>query len=593
MTEKAERYQQHLAVVERYRRQFPRFAEEQLKVRPKEGGAAVPMKLNTVQRLLEDTAQAQLRDTGLVRIVTLKGRQQGGTTWTAARGFQRAVLNANSHYCMVAHDKKTVEEAMFPMTRLFYDSMSRDIRPMVNYQSKKLWTFENPDAKTRPDRPGLQSQITVDTARNIHSGTGKTIHFLHLSESSKYGNPEFCSQLASALFQSVPSAPGTAIVIESTAFVTGDWFKGMTDRAARGNDLYKFVFLPWVLQEEYRLPLQPEEKIVNLSSDEKYLVKKFKLEPEQLKWRRMKIEELVSESIGRDIAEQLFQMEYPHDPESAWISLDLSAFDQAKLIEMKRMLRAPMRVADVFPGPRVLDNPRGALSIWEEPVRGELYDLGVDVATGTEGGDWSVGEVIHRKTKAQVAEFRTHLGPLDLAEAMYWLGLYYNTAQVGVEVDGIGFATNDAMNKMNYPNLYIWRTRGEVVPRLTKHSGWQTSNTSKKLMVSTARHRIGRGEAPIRSVVLHNELQRFAVIPLPSGGETYAASTGNDDACLAWMISLMISEDEEFGHMAEGPAPSPKSARPDPATYAGDPLGEDEANESRLEMLAREMASRD
>ncbi len=97
--------------------------------------------------------------------------------------------------------------------------------------------------------------------------------------------------------------PDTFVIFESTAYVYGDHFREMCDRARDGKSEYIFCFVPWWLDRKNMIPLLKGEKL-HLDSDEKFLVKlagkgqkkdeipPHDMLPEQLKWRRVQLVEL-------------------------------------------------------------------------------------------------------------------------------------------------------------------------------------------------------------------------------------------------------------------------------------------------------------
>lgn len=525
-----------------YRKDFSRFAREQLRVKPKEPGTPVlPFRLNLAQQVLEAASQTQLAERGWIRMVIHKYRQPGGSTWATSKGFHKAALCPNVTAWTIAQDDETSEH-IFSINKLFYDSMDPAIKPMHRYLNKEQIVFENPDPRTRTRWPGLRSKITFATAKNLQAGTGHTIHALHLSEASKFQNAK---ELWTSLLPAIPPMPGTSVIIESTAyFGTGSlWFREFCDRARRPGDEYAFVFLPWSLSKEYASPVDPGE-LDDLEDEERYLVERHGLTQENLKWRRGRIRALGDDALARE----LFKQEFPLDPEEAWINLETSVFDARQLYELGKRVTAPVRRGDCPDGPRVYEDPHGPLSIWEEPQVGERYDIGVDVARGLETGDWSVACVLKRRTREQVAEWRGHIEPIDFARPLYWLGRYYQDAQIAVEMDALGVATNDELYTMGYPTLYIWRKHGKGVPQLTKFLGWMTSYESKKKLVTRARHVIAHGDCVVRSAILHTELRQFS-IRATEHREFYEGGGAHDDCVMAWMIALTVGLDETFGDL--------------------------------------------
>jgi len=515
----------------------------------------IPLLMNPAQQVLERIAQEQLRTHGWIRMVVLKHRQPGGSTWAAGRGYHITSLHPNISSVMIAHDDETAAH-IFGINKLFYDSMTPDIRPLARYHSKEELVFENPDPRTRTRWPGLRSRIGFMTAKNAMAGTGHTMQIAHLSEGAKYG-PK-AKELWTSLKPSIPDMPGTILIVEGTAHFSGQWFREFCERAQSGKDEYEFVFLPWSLTPEYTAHVEGGE-MDDLNDEEAYLQKAHGLLLGQLKWRRSRIRELGND----DVARKLFQQEYPLTAEEAWIDMNMGVFDARALYELGERVCAPVRTCTVLAGPSIYDAPDGNLSVWEEPQPGELYDIGVDVAGGTETGDWSVAEVVKRRNREQVGEWRGKIGTLDFAQPLYWLGRWYNTAQIAVEMDGLGLGTNDRMNELGYPNLYIWRKHGTVFPKLTSFSGWHTSYESKKKLVTRARHFIAHKEVVIRSPILHNELREFSIRQTDQR-EFYEGSGKFDDAVMSWMIALSIGLDEAM-MQGESKPPPPRREFREPA----------------------------
>ena len=69
------------AVRKRLLTEFPFYARSALKIRTKAGEIA-PLKLNPAQQILDKAVQQQLQDEGKIRIIILKARQQGLSTYT-------------------------------------------------------------------------------------------------------------------------------------------------------------------------------------------------------------------------------------------------------------------------------------------------------------------------------------------------------------------------------------------------------------------------------------------------------------------------------------------------------------------------------
>lgn len=177
-----------------------------------------------------------------------------------------------------------------------------------------------------------------------------------------------------------------------------------------------------------------------------------------------------------------------------------------------------------------------------------------DVGAGLEDGDWSVAEVIRRDTHEQVAEYHKHVGVMDYGDDLYWLGTYYNLAHLTLEINGPGYGTHSRLQKLCYPNLYIWRHRERAVPTLSTYSGWKTSPTSKPLLVATGQDLFLHKKLIVHSSVLIKQMRNF----IRTGEDSYQAYLGFDDAVMALLVGLQGADDESFGAPKPAPPLEPK-----------------------------------
>lgn len=531
--------------LERYRRDFPAFASELLKVTSKDPTVLglVPFKLNRAQQAMERLVSAQQKRDGWIRLCLLKSRQPGGSTWASARGYQLTALTPHTNGMIFAQDDPTSEHIL-NMVRRYYDNTPAPYKPAIYGRPPGGLVFLDPESPPGHKERRIGSSIFCHTARSALTGTGRTLHFVQLSECSKYLYPD---TLWTNLSPAIPDMPGTQVILESTAYHSGQWFRDRYTRAKEDPDFaYQALFTPWFYDDQCRIPLSPGEKL-KLTLDEKQRVERFGLTPDQIKWYRYKLKNYGDD----DVAAELMKQDYPETDDEAWIDLTASVFDRRRLYGFLRgQLQPPIRVCDIMPNRRLLDNPEGALQIWEEPQPRELYDIGADVASGEgDAHDWSVASIVKRRTREQVAEWRSQdVDPIEYAQILHNLGIYYNRAQVAVETTGIGYSTNAQLHKLGYPNVYIWRYRGEAAERLTNRTGWQTSNESKTYLVSIIRHYVMNESLTIRSDTLWNEMCVFTRNTTDSGLISYGAPVGyNDDAIMAYMIAVVVGDDERVG----------------------------------------------
>ena len=91
--------------LKRYEESFKDFALEQLKIITKDASTGfVPFAFNEAQLAITEQIEKQVAETGKVRAIILKARQQGISTYCAARVFWKTYFNANTRSVVMAHD---------------------------------------------------------------------------------------------------------------------------------------------------------------------------------------------------------------------------------------------------------------------------------------------------------------------------------------------------------------------------------------------------------------------------------------------------------------------------------------------------------
>jgi len=320
--------------MQEYRSDLPLHALQCLKVVNKHS-QLVPLVLNTAQMMIHVKLEAQLREHGMVRAILLKGRKQGASTYTAARFYSKARLFKYRNAKVMAHVQSSTD-ALFGMVKTFYDNDPLALR--ADTSNAKQYRLSN------------GSSYTVATAGGSgEAGRGDTPTLAHLSEVAFYKNPE---KNFAGFVNSVPMAPGTEVIVESTANGVGNefhrrWMRaeaGMSDPGALG---YAPVFIPWFLSTEYRLPvsssfaLRGEPEGDGLPSEVE-VAEMYGLDYPQMLWRRFQIEE----QLG---SVETFMQEYPCSPTEAFQAVGLDLFIKPVLV-----MRARKRKGIRPEGPRIL-----------------------------------------------------------------------------------------------------------------------------------------------------------------------------------------------------------------------------------------------
>lgn len=536
---------QRAARIEYYRRDFLKYCAEQVTILPKVGAPQRLSPLLDLQMPIEAAAARQWRERGFIRIVVFKARQRGGTTYSIARATWRAYLNPNISGIVISCDDDSTANA-FNKAQLIYDEMTPDVRPVRRFLNRQQIVLENADAKTRGAAPGLRSRIEVQTAKNMNAAVSTTRQVAALSEMPRWSRTE---EIRSSLIPTMPlDAPGTIVINEATPFGWGagkEEFRQWCDAARSGKDVYELVELYWWMDTSCRIARQKGERI-RYTLEENYWRKKCSLDDEQILFRRRMIAELGK--TDQAVGEMLFLQEFPGDYDSAWVAAETPAFDRVQVEKLtKATVKSPIRKCEIdLDALEVVNSPdgQGALWIWEEPRPGELYDMAADCASGR-SGDFCAFQIIKRRTKEQVAEYCGHPGVYDYAAMLQIVGGYYNDAHLAIEVNGIGYAVNEAVTQSGYGNVYRWRLRQQAAPKFSPLTGWKTQDDTKKLMLAVMYRLMDSGELIVRSERLRDEMRHYIKYYSEAGNEKYEAGEGHDDLLSAFMIAQVVSRDED------------------------------------------------
>ena len=450
-----------------------------LKIRDKEG-RLIALILNPPQLRLYDAIKAQWQAGKPVRIIILKARQMGFSTLVVAIVFWMTATARNVESMIVAHTEEATGN-LFRMIKRFLDCLPPKLRPKTKASNAKELVFDAP-SKQAGTVKGLGSRIRCATAGGKGVGRSYTLKCLHVSEYAFW--PGDKKQTLAGLVQAVPDKPGTLIAIESTANGFDD-FKARWDAAvkaqAEGTDGYYPIFFAWFEMPDYRR--KPRKGFVR-TEEEEQLARTFGLDDKQLAWRRW----CIAEQCGGDV--ELFHQEYPCTPEEAFVSTGRCVFDKQALVlrqaqaKKSKWERGSFRIKYNEIG-KIADfkwesSKDGPIRIRMKPEEGVPYVLGGDTA-GT-GTDYFAAHVLDNRTGDQVAVVHHQYGERAFAEQVYCLGLYYNKALIGLEVN---YSTYPEMllEELGYPRLYVRQRYDNYLGKLVDAFGFETTSKTRPIII--------------------------------------------------------------------------------------------------------------
>lgn len=376
---------------------FQFYAPRCLKIRAK-NGRVIPFKMNRAQLYLHSRIEQQLKDTGKVRVIGLKGRQQGFSTYVEARFYHRTSMRYGKRAAVMTHLQDSTD-ALFEMVKRYHENCPAPLQPATKAASAKELLFSTYD-----------SGYNVATAGSTGVGRGRTIQYMHASELAFWKNAE---DHFAGIGQTVPNERDTEIIVESTANGVGNLFHGLWQDAERGRSDYIPIFVPWFWQEEYSLHC-PEGFV--LDAEEADYAERYGLTNGQAFWRRMKIRD----DFRGD--ESLFDQEYPATPSLAFQRVAGNPYIAAGLVEKAR-------------------NTRG-----EKPVGAKI--MGVDVA---EYGDDDSSICVRQGRVVQPLEVYHGKGPMELVGLVGIAADKIDPDIINVDCTGIGSGVADRLIELGYP----------------------------------------------------------------------------------------------------------------------------------------------
>ena len=484
-------------------------------------------------RQLQDWYDECLNTGRPARAIILKARRHRISTWAQAVIHHSLLFNRNRNAVVCAHDEDT-SKLIFRMQETFFNNLPDFLRPMKRRASVNELVFDNPSEAGRITNPGLNSRVQIRTAGGAGRkaglgqgsagvGRGDRIDLFHASEVAFWPNGH---EVFRGFAQAVPEAPGTAILLESTANGQGGFFYDLWRETINGATGYTPFFFAWHVHPEYtgtylaahgrpEMAPTPDELSIftdwalnkkvgatdtadrlatklSLDEEEQLLALHQSVDWDQLKWRRWAIKNKCGGRI------ETFDVEYPSSWQVAFASSGTPRFDNRKVqvwlentSQFAQMQLEPTSEGWEWTKHGLIDPAikgradfRGKVHVLKPPVPGHAYVIGGDAAHGL--GLDSCAAVVYDATDSSVVAWCAdpYMKPEELAEQMLLMGWYYNRAIIAQESNAPGNLTVHYLTESNYPWLYF-RQRFDVTKnRHTAEPGFKTDLRTRELIIS-------------------------------------------------------------------------------------------------------------
>lgn len=441
------------------------YAPSCLKISNK-SGEIVDFTLNRAQLYLHERAEDMKQRLGYIRLIIVKGRQQGISTYIEARLYFIGSFEYGKRIFIMTHlDEATTN--LFNMAKRYHDNAPKILRPHTKFDNAKELYFDN-----------IDTRYSVSTAGSAGTGRSATAQYMHGSEVAHWQNAE---KHMAGVGQIIPLAEGTEIFLESTGNGTGNYFhKTWLDAIAGKND-YEAVFIPWYWQEEYVREC-PEDAAFD--GDEIEYGEVFELTREQMYWKQRKI----ATDFNNDIT--LFDQEYP------------ATIDMAFAGGTSKALIKPIDVARCMASNEVTTSKLSPIIIGVDPAEYGDDDTAIVIRWGQ--------RVVYTKTYSKE-------GNEQVSGRVALLIEEWEPDAVCIDVTGIGTGVEAFLTAAGHKHIYrINNGETAIEPEKYRNRGaecWALMKewiTDKSLPASMPRNDVLRGELSSREY--HYDASRRLVL---------------------------------------------------------------------------------
>ena len=375
-----------------------------------ERGSVDPFLFNRTQDYIHEKLERQRGQTGKVRALILKGRQQGCSTYVAARFFHQVTHRRGCQAFILAHELGATSN-LYTMAKRYYEHCPDYEKPNITLSNSKELLFG-----------GLDSGYKVGTSENPKVGRSATIQLLHGSEVAFWSHAD---QHSAGIIQSIPGVPGTECILESTACGVGNYFHQMWQMAEANLTDYIAIFAPWYWKQEYQSDVSED---FTLFPEEVELKEQYNLSNEQLQWRRMKILNL---SVTGVDGLKVFKQEYPMHSAEAFQMTGEDMYIDASVIMRARKSQDVERYGPII--------------------------LGVDPARF--GDDRS--SIVRRQGRVVYGlESYAKRDTMEITGIVHKILQTENIAKCIVDVGGLGAGVVDRLNELGYGDKVVAANSG-------------------------------------------------------------------------------------------------------------------------------------
>lgn len=462
---------------------------------------------------------------GCRRCILLKARQLGATWVVCAYAVWTALCRPGSLTLVYRQKEEEAVENVIRCWRLF-ESLPPHLRMGVEVLKPARGHLPNGGEIVLRFPDGETSRVVAMSSATA-SGHGKTAALVLMDEFSRMDN-------AAEIMKAVQPAAGErgTIAIVSTA-------NGVSDEDSGEGNAFHWV---WANADRGVAERRPGLWTQDGPGDNGFWpwFVGWQMHPDRdQRWYDSSAE--VQGLRSHERAEQ-----YPSNPDEAFTLTNRVFFDPEDLAFYAKHRRGVAARRGDFERvderhARFAERSNGKIAVFKEPVADHAYAVGADVATGR-GLDYSAAYVVDLATMELAAEFHGRLDADLYAEQLHYLGRWYNTALLAVEVGGgYGDAViiplrDGRAGRPAYPKLYRHLLSSRPDLPEAKPFGFPTTSKTRPLIVNQLEQAIRERALPALPAGLLSEMRTF--VHQDTGTSPSAQSGCRDDRVLAACIAL-------------------------------------------------------
>lgn len=238
---------------------------------------------------------------------------------------------------------------------------------------------------------------------------------------------------------------GGRAIVNSTPYGTGNWYHSLWVNAVAGGNEFFAIRLKWQMHpERYRFD-------------------------NDFEWYNQQRSALGPRKTAQEI-------------DGNFLTSGSNVFDLMEIRAIEEEL-ADWWDRTLHPDARMEED--GKLLIFKDPIPGEQYFLGADVATGR-ARDYSAFTLMNRFGE-EYAVFKKKIAVDLYAKLLGKIGDRYNKATIAPEANDIGLAVVKLMQNEGYDNLYystaLIKQKGKKKPKESLEPGWYTTKQNRPVII--------------------------------------------------------------------------------------------------------------